>query len=139
MIQGQVVWYEIPVMNLERAMLFYRNVLSVKIETNKFLEQEYAVLNIDKSTTKGVLVKKENVIPQVGIVIFFYVIDMSESLKSVVEFGGQIVTEKTLIKKKTADGNYSIGSNLIDDNGNTGYFSELIDCEGNKVSLYSNS
>lgn len=101
MIQGQIVWFEIPVRNLDRAMLFYSEVLSVKIEKSKFIDLEYGVFNKEEKTIKGVLVVKENKNPSEGIVLFFYVIDMSNSLRNVVKLGGKIVVEKTLIKQKT--------------------------------------
>lgn len=100
MIQGQIVWFEIPVKNLDRAIVFYSEVLCIKIEKNKFLEQEYGVFNIDKSAIRGVLVAKEKHNPGTGIILFFYVVDLLDSLKSVVKFGGQVIVEKTLIKQK---------------------------------------
>lgn len=137
MIQGQIVWFEIPVRNLDRAMLFYSEVLSVKIEKSKFIDLEYGVFNKEEKTIKGVLVVKENKNPSEGIVLFFYVIDMSNSLRNVVKLGGKIVVEKTLIKQKTKEGYFTVSSNLID--GNMGYYSEFIDCDGNRICLYSNS
>lgn len=134
---GQVVWFEIPVKDLDKAIYFYSEVLSIKIEKNKFIDQEYGVFNKNTDATKGVLVVKENLNPGVGIVLFFYVMDMSESLKQVLSLGGKILVEKMLIKQKTKDENFSIGFNLID--GNVGYYSEFLDCDGNRICLYSNS
>jgi predicted enzyme related to lactoylglutathione lyase len=137
MIQGQIVWFEIPVNDLDRAMFFYSKILSIKIEKNKFLDQEYGVFNTGKNAIRGVLVVKKIANPDSGIVLYFYVVDMSESLKDVLVLGGRILTEKTLIKQKTKEGNFSVSANLID--GNVGYYSEFVDCEGNSVCLYSNS
>ena len=137
MIQGQIVWFEIPVENLDKAILFYAEVLSIKIERIKFLDQEYGVFNKNKDTIKGVLVAKKAENRGAGIVLFFYVIDISESLKSVVELGGKIVVGKTLITKKSSEGHSTISNNLID--GNVGYYSEFLDCDGNRICLYSNS
>jgi uncharacterized protein len=136
MIQGQVVWFEIPVRDLDKAMRFYSEVLSVKIEKSKFIDLEYGVFNKEDKSIKGVLVGKENKNPSEGIVLFFYVIDMSDSLRSVVKLGGKIVIEKTLLKQKTKEG-YTLNNNLIDDN--MGYYSEFTDCDGNRICLYSNS
>lgn len=137
MIQGQIVWFEIPVKDLDKAILFYSEVLSINIEKNKFLDQEYAVFNKNVDVIKGVLVVKENVTIGQGVVLFFYVVDIYESLRNVEKLGGKIITEKTLIKKKNQDGQITIGGNLID--GNVGYYSEILDCDGNYISLYSNS
>lgn len=100
MIQGQIVWFEIPVKDLDKAILFYSEVLSINIEKNKFLDQEYAVFNKNVDVIKGVLVVKENVTIGQGVVLFFYVVDIYESLRNVEKLGGKIITEKTLIKKK---------------------------------------
>ena len=48
-----------------------------------------------------------------------------------------MLVEKTLLKQQTKEGFLSIKQNLID--GNVGYYAEFIDCEGNHISLYSNS
>jgi predicted enzyme related to lactoylglutathione lyase len=69
--------------------------------------------------------------------LFFYVIDLSESLKNVEQYGGKVLIEKTLLKQQTEEGFLAIKQNLIDDN--IGYYAEFIDCEGNKICLYSNS
>lgn len=138
MIQGQITWFEIPVENLDRAILFYSEVLAIKIEKNKFLAQEYGIFNKDKDdTVKGALVKKTDYLPGTGIILFFYVIDLLESLKKVERFGGKVLVEKTLLKQQTAEGFLSIKQNLID--GNIGYIAESLDCEGNCICLYSNS
>ncbi len=135
--QGQIVWFEIPVKDLDRAILFYSAVLSIKIQKNKFLDTEYGIFNKDKSPIGGALVSKENHKPSSEMVLFFYVVSISESLKDVVKFGGQIIIEKTLLKQKNAEGYLTINSNLID--GNIGYYAEFLDCEGNRICLYSNS
>ena len=98
MVQGQITWFEIPVEDLDRAITFYTNVLVIKIEKNKFLKQEYGVFNRDINTIKGALVKKENHQAGTGIVLFFYVIDLSESLKNVEQYGGKVLIEKTLLE-----------------------------------------
>ena len=137
MIQGQITWFEIPVENLDRAIIFYTNVLGIKIEKNKFLKQEYGIFNRDINTIKGALVKKEKHQAGTGLVLFFYVIALSESLKKVEQYGGKVLIEKTLLKQQTEEGYLAIKQNLIDDN--IGYYAEFIDCEGNKICLYSNS
>ncbi len=137
MIQGQIVWFEIPVKDLDRSMFFYSEVLAIKIQKVKFLEQEYGILNKDKDTIKGVLIERKDHNPKTEIILFFYVVDILESLREVVRLGGQIVIGKTMLKQKTKDGQILITSNLID--GELGYYAEFIDCEGNRICLYSNS
>lgn len=137
MIQGQITWFEIPVENLDRAIQFYSEVLNIKIEKHKLLNNEYGIFNKDSNTTKGALVKKDSQQPGTGIILFFYVIDLISSLKKVEQNGGKVLVEKTLLKQQTNDGYLAIKQNFID--GNIGYYAEFMDCEGNKICLYSNS
>ncbi|MDP2388425.1 MAG: VOC family protein [Bacteroidota bacterium] len=137
MIQGEITWFEIPVSDLDRAMKFYSNVLSIKMEKTIFIDKEYAIFNKDKGSLKGVLALKENHQPCHGIVLFFYTVDLSESMKAVEVSGGKIIISKTLLKKKASGGAMTISNNLID--GNIGYYAEIIDSEGNQICLYSNS
>ena len=137
MIQGQIIWFEIPVKNLDRSIVFYSEVLCISIEKTHFLDKEYGVFNKDQNVIKGVLTEKENYSPGTGIILFFYVEELTESLASVIEFGGKVIVEKTLLKQKTSEGYLTIKSNMI--GGSTGYYAEIIDCEGNRICLYSNS
>ena len=137
MIQGQITWFEIPVENLDRAILFYSVVLFIKIDKKNFLNQEYGIFNKEINTIKGALVKKENHQPGTGIILFFYVVDLIDSLKKVEQFGGKILIQKTRLKQQSVEGFLSIKQNMID--GNIGYYAEFMDSEGNKICLYSNS
>ena len=137
MTQGQITWFEIPVIDIDRAIQFYSIVLQTNIEKNRLLDKDYGVFNKYNDAIKGALVVKENHKPGVGVVLFFYVIDLSESLRNIERLGGHIITGKTLLKQQTTEGFLAIKSNLID--GKIGYFAEFIDCEGNRICLYSNS
>ncbi len=71
MIPGQIMWFEIPVKDLDRAILFYSEVLSINIEKTKFLDKEHGILNKGQDTIKGALVEKENHSPGSGVILFF--------------------------------------------------------------------
>lgn len=135
--RGQLVWFEIPVSDFERAVEFYSNVLLFKVERRMLLDQELGHLDKGDGTVGGVLIKKENYLPGQGCVLFFYVVDISEILRNVTEYNGTIITDKTLLKQKNNSGNVIITNNLIDQN--VGYYAEVLDSEGNRISLYSNS
>ena len=68
---------------------------------------------------------------------FFYAISMADALSQVMNCEGQIIKGKTLIKQKNETGDVMINNNLIDNN--IGYFAEILDSEGNKLCIYSNS
>lgn len=131
------MWFEIPVKNLDRAILFYSEVLAINIEKTKFLDKELGIFNKDQNTIKGALIEKENHNPGTGVILFLYTEELTESLINVVKFGGEVILEKTLLKQKTAEGYLTIKSNMIA--GDIGYYAEIIDCEGNRMCLYSNS
>ena len=77
MTQGQITWFEIPVIDIDRAIQFYSIVLQTNIEKNRLLDKDYGVFNKYNDAIKGALVVKENHKPGVGVVLFFYVIDHS--------------------------------------------------------------
>ncbi len=135
--QGQIIWFEIPVKDLDVAIKFYSAVLGIKIEKNRFLETEYGIFKKDSNSIGGALVHKENFIPSEGLSLFFYVVSISESLLNVTKLGGRIIVDKILLKQKTEEGYLTINNNLIDNK--IGYHAEFLDCDGNKICLYSNS
>lgn len=135
--QGQAIWFEIPVSDLDRAIDFYSNVLQLKVKRILMLDQEQGYLDKGDGTPGGVLIKKENYQPGQGCVLFFYVIDISQILKNLTEYNGKIITDKTLLKQKNSSGDFVISNNLIDQK--VGYYAEIIDSEGNRIGLYSNS
>jgi predicted enzyme related to lactoylglutathione lyase len=134
---GQVCWFEIPVVKLDRAIQFYSSILNVKIEKIKLLEKENGIFKKENQLIGGVLVEKAGHASGKGPVIFFFVLALSDVLNDVTALGGKIVTPKTLIRQVDEKGNSIIAKNLID--GDTGYFSEIEDSEGNVLGLYSNS
>ena len=134
---GNVCWFEIPVIDLDRAIDFYSTILSAKIEKKLLLDKYYGIFDRNKHLISGGLVVKEDYLPGKSTILFFTVIDLSEVLKDTIEKGGKIVTPKTLMKQLSSKGDTIIAQNMID--GNVGYFAEIIDSEGNHIGLYSHS
>lgn len=135
--RGQIVWFEIPVENLDRAIEFYSSALMIKVKKIMMLDQEQGYLDKGNGTASGVLIQKPDHKPGQGCILFFYVVDISEILENVIEYNGVVVTNKTLLKQKNDSGNVVIANNFIDQN--VGYFAEIKDSEGNRIGLYSNS
>ncbi|HXB41079.1 MAG TPA: hypothetical protein VNZ49_11095 [Bacteroidia bacterium] len=133
---ANIIWFEIPVTDLNRAIRFYSSVLNVPIEKQTILDKEFGIIKKEDSGIGGVLVQKENFTPGTGTVLFFYVNVLSDTLEVAVRAGGKITRAKTLIKQTNKDGNRTISQNLIDNK--IGYYAELLDSEGNTISLYSN-
>ena len=133
----EICWFEIPVLSIDRAILFYSSVLSCKIEKKILLDTYYGIFDKARHHLGGVLVEKKDYSPGKGAILFFCVIDISEVLSKTVELNGKIITPKTLIRQTNSQGDIIVASNLID--GNTGYYAEIADSEGNHVGLYANS
>ena len=132
-----ILWIEIPVSNIDRAILFYEKVLDTKLELMTLFETRMALFNKDVFGMKGSLIQTENYAGSNGIKPFVYVDIMLDTVESVLEFGGKIITEPTLLRQKNKNGDTIIGINLID--GQIGYYAEIQDSEGNHLYLYSHS
>lgn len=116
-----VAFFEIPAVNFERAVGFYESVFGCKLqamdcETEKmaFFPEESGICPGAISYAKGFNPSKD------GVMISLQVADMEKAVAAVVEHGGKIQTPKTKIESE-----------------NRGYFSVFIDCEGNRIGLYS--
>ena len=132
-------WFEIPATDFERAVKFYSEVLDLKIEVKSFNGIAHGVFSTGKGSISGTIVKTESVnTSNSGPVIYFRVVfDMNEMLRKIESLGGKILLPKTLIKNTLTSGGSMIPKNAIDNQ--IGYYALFLDCEGNKMALYSNS
>jgi uncharacterized protein len=133
---GNLVWFEIPVADLDRAAAFYAAVLGCKIEKFSPMGQEYGLLRKEDAGIGGVLIPKAGFTPCAGPVLFFFVNVLSDAIENAERHGGKVITPKTLLRQTGAGGQRTIGQNLIDNK--VGYFCQLLDSEGNAIALYSN-
>jgi uncharacterized protein len=118
-----VVYFEIPVINMDRAVAFYAAVFALtfaptaRIDGNDmtrfpFYDQAAGI--------GGALVCGDSYQPSstaAGILVYFNTNDMDETLRRVLEQGGTIFYPKTSI-------------------GEHGWVAEFIDCEGNRLGLH---
>ena len=113
-------WFEIPALNLQRAMTFYNHIYGIEMEMVELNGYSMAFFNPDR-TTGGALVAGQGCIPsETGTLIYLNGgKDLNVVLKRVEEVGGRVILEKTLINKES------------------GYFALFIDSEGNKLALHS--
>ncbi|MCW8877557.1 MAG: VOC family protein [Kangiellaceae bacterium] len=117
-----VTWSEIPVSDMERAMNFYREVLSVDFKREDMGGYDYSMFATDPEAVSGALVAGEGYNPSMdGSVVYLDGgDDLSEALNRITRLGNQVVVPKTAIN-----------------DGENGYFAQFIDSEGNRVGLYS--
>lgn len=112
--KNAVSWFEIPVMNLERASKFYSNVFEMKLEYTKLGNDEMMFFPMNKlgDGASGSLVLVDNNSPStVGTLIYFYTADLDRSIKLVLANGGKLL-------KKQDIGKYGIYAHILDTEGN---------------------
>ncbi len=123
-----ITWFEIPVIDMNRAKKFYETILDMKMET-KFMEETDEELTFFPFTgaevratsgrVSGVLVRNSRSEPSgKGIVVY---LNAAPSIQDVIDkieaAGGKIIRKKTKII--------------------AGYFAMIQDSEGNRIGLHS--
>jgi predicted enzyme related to lactoylglutathione lyase len=120
-----VGWFEIPVINMERAIQFYEKVFDFKLTRHQIgpLDMAWFPWVETGLGTSGSLVKKDDFHrPSMdGVLVYFtaHSGDLSLELARVESAGGKVLLSKTLI---------------ADD---IGYMAVFIDSEGNRVAIHS--
>ncbi|MFN7118980.1 MAG: VOC family protein [Saprospiraceae bacterium] len=115
-----VVYFEIPVNEIDRAMKFYKAVFHVDFEKAIIDQNEMALFPFadENSGISGALAKGEIYKPtKDGVVIYFKTENIDETLKLALANGGQILYPKT-------------------SNGDLGFVAEFEDSEGNRIALH---
>ncbi len=112
-----ISWIEIPTVDFERAVEFYRTVLGVDLDVFDYGEEKMASF----PGGEGAVTFAPGFKPgKDGVLVSFNVQnDLDGALERITSGGGKVVQSKTKIE---AEGR--------------GYFAVFIDCEGNKVGLY---
>lgn len=122
--QSMVVWFEIPVNDMDRAKAFYETVFDIKIGIQNFggLLMGWFPFNEGQSGASGTLIKQDSYIPsKEGTLVYFNCEDVGNELSRVEAAGGQIYQPKTQISPEH------------------GYMAVFIDTEGNRVALHANN
>ncbi len=119
-----VGWFEIPVINMDRAKKFYDAVfeLTITIHHVDGFKMGWFPMQPNKPGATGSLVQHESYIPSDthGAVIYFSCSDVANELSRVTAAGGTIMKEKSQI----GDGH--------------GFMALIKDTEGNRIALHSN-
>ncbi|WP_153795859.1 VOC family protein [Foetidibacter luteolus] len=117
-----VVYFEIPVNNIERAINFYKTVFNFHFHRENIDNNEMALFPFmeENSGISGALAKGEIYKPtKDGVVIYFKTENIDKTLKLATENGGQVLYPRT-------------------DNG-LGLVAEFEDTEGNRIALYQST
>jgi uncharacterized protein len=118
-----VGWFEIPVLDMDRAIKFYESIFNVKLSRNQMgpLDMAWFPWDEEGKGAGGSLVKHEqHYTPgQQGILIYFSSEDVSIESGLVEKAGGKLLKPKTQISPEV------------------GYHALFIDTEGNRIALHS--
>ena len=120
-----VGWFEIPVLDLDRAQKFYEEVLGLKLERHTMgpLEMAWFPWIEDAVGSPGSLVQQEGFYKpsSEGVQLYFTSPsgDAANELARVEKAGGKLLQSKTLISE------------------DVGYFGLLLDTEGNRIAVHS--
>jgi uncharacterized protein len=115
-----VVWFEIPVKDLKRAITFYSNVMRIKMIPMEMGSDKMAFFPYETDTASGALVENKEHKPNTkGVLIYLNGgKDLSVCLKRVKDAGGKIIKDKSNI-------------------GEYGFIATFEDTEGNHIALHS--
>ena len=115
-----VVYFEIPVKNIDRAIKFYKCVFNFTFKREVIDKNEMAlfpfteeIAGISGALAMGGIYKPTND----GVVIYFKTENIDKTLRMAVENGGQMLYPKT-------------------SNGDLGFVAEFEDSEGNRIALH---
>jgi uncharacterized protein len=118
-----VVWFEIPVTDLNRATHFYEAVFATKLELMDMFDQKMAMFsNGHQQSVNGALVQANGYVPtnSAGAVVYMNGgVDLATPLAKVDAAGGKVLIPKTALPP------------------GMGFFAHFEDTEGNRVGLYS--
>lgn len=117
-----VTWFEIPALNLLRAVGFYNHIYQIKMKTTESSDYAMALFPADNGIGGAIVVGEGSIPSATGTLVYLNGgDDLAPILGRVVEAGGRIILGKTLISE------------------DAGYFALFIDTEGNKLALHSNN
>lgn len=119
-ISNPVVYFEIPVTDMDRAVQFYSAVFNFEFKKDVIDHNEMALFPFVDATggISGALAKGEIYKPTInGVLIYFTTEDIDRTLRLAVENGGEVLYPKT-------------------SNGALGFVAEFKDCEDNRIALH---
>ncbi len=123
MIKNLVAFFEIPALDFGRAVKFYEEVLRLKLAVMECESEKMAFFPAEAGKYPGAISWAAGFEPsENGTLVSLHVEDMETTLAAVGRQGGKILQPKTKIE---AEG--------------MGYFSTFLDCEGNRIGLYSDN
>ena len=121
--RNPVVWFEIPTADLKRAIGFYEHVFDVTLEQHEMgpLTMAWFPMKEGEMGAPGSLVQSEHYTPSAeGTLVYFSVADIETACSKATAQGGTVLQEKKSI-------------------GEFGFVGILLDTEGNRIGIHSQS
>lgn len=116
-----VTYFEIPVVDMDRAVAFYEAVFGHMLERQTIDGYEMALFPHEEGHfgASGALAKGDVYVPtKAGAIVYFRVADIDATLKKAQRHGGAVLYPKK-------------------DIGDLGFVAEIADTEGNRVALHA--
>lgn len=120
--KNQIVWVDIPVLDIDRAIAFYSAILNDKVEKQTFNDFSYGLLPHAQTSVSGCLVPSPaDQIFTSGPLIYFNVDGrIKDATEKVIKHGGNIIEDQMSL-------------------GGHGFRTIIHDSEGNRVALHSST
>ncbi len=116
---NRAVWFDIPVLSLDRASEFYAAVLDIKVHKDKYGDVEFSILDHKDGNGGCLVVRPEEIGSDKGILIYMNVNGrIKDAVKQVHKFLGKVLEDI-----------HSIGPH--------GFRAIVLDSEGNRIALHS--
>ena len=117
--QNRLVWFDIPVADLDRSAAFYRAVLDIEVHREKYGDFDFCVLD-HKDGNGGCLVKGADQVTGTGGILCYLNVDgrIRDAVAQVVRLGGKVLESPHAI-------------------GPHGFRAVVLDSEGNRLALHS--
>jgi predicted enzyme related to lactoylglutathione lyase len=120
--ENLINWFEIPVVDFNRAVSFYKAILGLEIKETEMFGTRMAFFPNDGTNVSGAIVQGDDYKPsQDGVIAYLNGgNDLQSVLDNVENNNGKVIVPKTQISPEM------------------GYFGMFIDTEGNKMAVHSN-
>jgi predicted enzyme related to lactoylglutathione lyase len=117
----RVVWFDLPVADLDRASRFYGAVLGIKVSQEKFENYKFAVLEHGGDGNGGCLVPGAKEVSPIGILVYMNVDGrIRDAVRQTEKHGGRVIEPVKGI-------------------GPHGFRAIVLDSEGNRIALHSST
>ncbi len=119
--KNHIVWVDLPVLDLDRAITFYTGLLAIDVTKESYGDYQFAVLSHQENESAGCLVpaEPEDIITR-GALIYFNVDDrMEQAVAFAQQNNGEVIENIQAI-------------------GKHGYRAVIKDSEGNRIALHAN-